>query len=133
MGRKETRLAEWQLKKERFQLNTSIPHPRADREERFLGDILKGLKGDEVRTAQLPAVLCDRWALIVGEQIAKHTQPIQLHGSRLTVTTDHPGWLAQVKRLPKSHLIKKIATLPNAPIVTDVRFILEPNLRTYKN
>ncbi len=132
MKPKKNKLAEWQLSRERFHLSAPFP-PRAVRTERKIGAILSEMQGQEPAPSTLPAVLETRWAMIAGEQIAQHTHPAFLRGTQLIVYADHPGWLTEIRRLPTRHLLKKISAIPDAPEIKEIRFQLDPDIRTYRN
>jgi len=131
MKPKKNKRAEWQLNRERFQISAPFP-PRAIRPERRIGAILSEIQGQEPAPVTLPTVLKARWAVITGEQIAQHTHPVHLNGARLTVYADHPGWLTEIRRLPTRHLLKKISAIPDAPEVKEIRFQLDPAIRTHR-
>jgi predicted nucleic acid-binding Zn ribbon protein len=123
--------SDWMLTRQRFQITD--PQPPAPRhEERSIGSILADILQDEPPAESLPEILKDRWHLIVGEQIAKHTGPSSLSHGVLTIDADHPGWLAEVRRLPKPHLLKKMMSIPNIPDISDTRFRLDPVIQTKK-
>ena len=118
----------WELARERFRLEDSDP-PSERRPERHIGSILAGiLQKDETETVSLPDTIAVRWPVIVGEQLAQHTHPSHLKNGILYVHTDHPGWLTQLRRLPKAHILKKISSVPDIPEVKDIRFQLDSML-----
>ncbi len=129
LGQKRMR---WQLERERFHIADRTP-PRPVREERGIGPILSDILKSEPPEKALPDVLKDRWQIVTGEQIAKHTTPVRLANGVLSVYADHPGWLTEIRRLPKVRLLKKLATIPGLPQITDIRFLLDPTIRTWKN
>ena len=133
MKPKKNKLAEWQLRRERFRIPALFPPRTVIRTERNIGTILSEIRGQEPAPCTLPAVLEERWAMIIGEQIAQHTHPVHLNGTRLTVYTDHPGWLTEVRRLPTQHLLKRISAIPNAPEIKEIRFQLDPAIRPHRN
>ena len=120
----------WELARERFQLEDISP-PLLQRPERSIGDILdKITRKDELEPLSLPEGIVERWPGIAGEQLAKHVRPSHLKKGVLYLYADHPGWLAELKRLPKTQLINKIALIKDVPEVTDIRFQLDPSIRT---
>lgn len=126
----EEKRLRWERERERFRIEDPFP-PRELREEKSIQAILSSvLKTEEPAAAPVPPVLLDHWAMVAGEQIARHTRPAVLHNSLLYVHVDHPGWLAEVRRLPKNHFLKKIASIPDAPEVKEIRFQLAEELRT---
>ncbi|MBL7011862.1 MAG: DUF721 domain-containing protein [Kiritimatiellales bacterium] len=123
----------WQLTRERFHIADYRP-PAPLRDEREIGAILSDILQTEPPAEQPPPMaLVERWGLITGEQIAKHTAPSSLRNGVLSVYADHPGWLTEIRRLPKEHLLKKVMSIPGIPEITDIRFLLDPSIRTWKN
>lgn len=132
MKSKNHKLREWQLTRERFCISSRFP-PRSKRPERNIGAILAEIQEEKPDFSPLPELLKSRWAIIAGEQIAKHTYPVTLRGRQLIVYADHPGWLTEIRRLPTQHLLKKISKVPELPEIREIRFQLDPNIRTYRN
>jgi hypothetical protein len=123
-------LLKWELERERFHIEDRFP-PNEKRPERHIFDILgRILQKDNSETAVLPETLVQRWPVIAGEQLAKHVQPSHLRDGILYLQADHPGWLAELKRLPKAQLLRKITTIPDIPKIKDIRFQLDPSIRT---
>ena len=119
----------WELARERFHLEDPFPPPER-RQEKQISSILAGiLKKDETEAVSLPEIIAARWLVIVGEQLAQHTHPSHLKNGILYVHTDHPGWLTQLRRLPKAHILKKISSVPDIPEVKDIRFQLDSMIR----
>ncbi len=129
MNHSDRARARWQLTRERFHIPDRAPQP-SNRKERGIETILSDILQSEPVEESLPQALLDRWPLIAGAQVATHTTPARLSHKILTVYADHPGWLTEVRRLPKTHLLKKIAAIPGVPEVKDIRFQLDPDLRS---
>jgi predicted nucleic acid-binding Zn ribbon protein len=51
--------------------------------------------------------LKQHWANVVGEQIAAHTQPVQIRFHKLYLSIDSPPWMQELAFL-KSELLEKI-------------------------
>lgn len=121
----------WELRRERFHIEDRNPPPE-QRSERPIGDILADiLKDDNANAATLPGILVERWPVVAGEQLAKHSAPAYLKNGVLYLYADHPGWLAELRRIPKHHLLKKITSIADGPEVKDIRFQLDPSIRTF--
>ena len=126
------RQLKWEVARERFHISDPFP-PQGRREEKTIRDILGSiLQKDEEASEILPSVITDRWPLIAGEQLANHTRPAYLKNEILYIHADHPGWLAESRRLPKMNLLKKISLIPEFPKIKDIRFQLETSLRTHR-
>jgi hypothetical protein len=124
---------EWELTRARFHIRDRFP-PKPTRKEKEIGDILSGIISNApAPEPELPEELASRWPLVVGQQIAKHTEPAYLKAGILHVYADHHGWLTEIRRLPKNHLLKKLSTVPKLPEIKDIRFLLDPSARTWKN
>ena len=122
----------WELARERFHLEDPFPPPER-RPEKPISEILnKILRKDETEELVLPEILAERWPVIAGEQLAKHVHPSHLRKEILYLYADHPGWLAESKRLPKAQLLKKITSIKDMPNVKDLRFQLDPALLTIR-
>ena len=132
MKSKKNKQEEWQLARERFHISSRFP-PRSRRSERKIGDILTEIQGETPDLSPLPESIKSRWAMIAGEQIAQHTRPETLRGKQLIVYADHPGWLSEIRRLPTQQLLKKISMIPEVPEIKEIRFQLDPTIRTYRN
>lgn len=131
MTNRKKALSDWLLTRQRFHITDSVP-PAPRREERTISTILSDILQNQQPVQTRPETLVQRWPLIVGEQIARHTSPSSLRHGVLTVDADHPGWLAEIRRLPKEHLLKKIMAVPNIPDTADIRFRLDPSIQTKK-
>ena len=120
----------WELDRERFRIEDRFPPPERHPERR-ISDILAGiLRKDETEDVALPEVITERWPVIAGEQLASHVRPSHLKNGVLYLQADHPGWLAELRRLPKAGLLKKIAFIPDIPEIKDIRFQLDPAIQT---
>lgn len=125
-------LIKWELSRERLRIADRFPAPER-RPERKIQDILDGiLRKEESEVEPLPQRLTERWPMVAGEQLAKHVTPSHLKNGILYLHADHPGWLAELRRLPKPQLLKKIASIPDIPDVREIRFQLDPSIRTFR-
>ena len=125
------RQLKWELTRERHRIEDRFPPPERHPERR-IRDILAGiLRKDEPEAAPLPQLLAERWSMVAGEQLAKHVIPSHLKNGILYLHADHPGWLAELRRIPKAQLLKKIASIPDVPEVKEIRFQLDPSIRTF--
>lgn len=121
----------WLLTRQRFHIMDQRP-PIKSRDEREIGSILSDILKLEPSAEQLPEAIVERWPLIAGKQIAEHTTPSGIRNGVLTIDADHPGWLAEIQRLPNDRLLKKILSVQGIPKITDLRFRLDPSIRTWK-
>ncbi len=124
-------LMKWKLTRERFHIKTPYP-PLPRRPEKNIRDILSTVLDQQPAAPALPALLTERWPVIAGEQIAQHTRPVQIREQILYVYADHPGWLTEIRRFPKNHILKKLTAVPGLPPVRDIRFALDPSIRSGK-
>lgn len=126
------RQLKWELDRERFRIPDAFPPPEKH-PEKSIGDILGDiLRKNEEEAEPFPNILAERWPLVVGEQLSKHTRPSHLRAGMLYVHADHPGWLTELRRLPKLPLLKKLSAIPKIPEIKDIRFQLDPTIRTYR-
>jgi predicted nucleic acid-binding Zn ribbon protein len=57
--------------------------------------------------------LFDRWAQIVGEDVAEHARPVELKDAELTVQADSTAWATQLRLLQRQLLAKIAAGVGN--------------------
>lgn len=131
MPSKKEKQTEWNLTRERFHIPDRFP-PKPSRKERGIKDIISDVL-NETPESELPAELISHWELIVGPQISKHTHPANLRQGTLHIFANHPGWLTEIRRLPKNNILKKISSIPKMPEIHDIRFHLDPSIRTWRN
>ncbi len=80
------------------------------REPQLIGDALSGLIAD--RGWEIPAAVgnaIDRWAEIVGEDIAAHAEPLSFEGGVLAVQASSTAWATQL-RLLASEIVRRLNT-----------------------
>lgn len=122
----------WQRTRERLRIADPFP-PKPKHPPKSIGEILTAMQDqEETGPAPAPQVLEERWPLITGPMVAKHTRPVHIFRHILSVYVDHPGWLTEVRRLPKKHLLKKIEAVPGVHGIKEIRFQLDPDLRTFR-
>lgn len=63
-----------------------------------------------------------RWAEIVGEEVARHAQPVGLRQGVLQVRVDHPVWLQELSRYHKALLLQKIQQRFGSRLVREISF-----------
>lgn len=74
--------------------------------------------------------LFDRWAMIVGEDVAEHARPIELKDCELTVQADSTAWATQL-RLLQRQLIAKIAVGVGNDVVKRLK-VLAPTAPSWR-
>ncbi len=125
-------LLKWKLTRERFHLEDTFPPPER-RPERCISAILAGIiHKNDTETVSLPEKIAERWPAIIGEQLAKHTRPSHLKNGILYVHADHPGWLNELRRLPKAQILKRISSVPDIPEIKDIRFQLDSVIHPFR-
>ncbi|HUI05429.1 MAG TPA: DUF721 domain-containing protein [Verrucomicrobiae bacterium] len=62
------------------------------------------------------------WPNIVGNDIARHAQPVSLHHGVLVVAVDHPVWLQELARFYKPMILQKIQERVGKKAVRDIVF-----------
>ena len=94
----------WDMDKVRYHLDKP---PSPNREIKSVGDILKDVvDGLKQPTQENVLVLRKAWPKLVGEQIAKHSEPGFIKDYALYVFVDHPGWMPELERLKRPLLMK---------------------------
>ncbi len=62
------------------------------------------------------------WPQIVGNDIARHAQPVALRHGYLIIIVDHPIWLQELKRYHKDLMLQKIRAAIGPRAVKDLTF-----------
>lgn len=86
-----------------------------------IGDILRGYLLERGWAGDNPSSsVFLRWEEIVGEELSRHTRPIEIEDGILIVEADHPGWV-QLISLRKSGLLRSLSDAAPAAEIKDVR------------
>ncbi|MCK5708696.1 MAG: DUF721 domain-containing protein [Candidatus Aureabacteria bacterium] len=89
--------------------------------EKSIGDILPGVYaklGLEERMSYV--FIATSWKEIVGEVIAKHSEPTGVVGRCLIVKVDSPVWLNELNNFSKMDILKRIQVKNKK--IKDIRF-----------
>ena len=62
------------------------------------------------------------WSDIVGNDVARHAQPICLRNGLLIVGVDHPVWLQELSRYHKPLILRKVQERIGKKAVHDIAF-----------
>lgn len=128
----QSKQLKWELTRERFGIEARFP-PAAQRPEKCIGEILRDIIGEQVpHDAPIPKTLIENWSAIVGPQVAQHSAPAYVRNSILHIFANHPGWLSELKRLPKQLLLKRFSSVQQLPEIKDIRCQLDPAIQTQK-
>ena len=66
--------------------------------------------------------ISQRWAELVGSDIARHAQPVGLKNGALIVAVDHPVWLQELARYHKPLMLQKIRDRVGKTAVREIIF-----------
>ena len=114
--------ARWDMDRVRYHLSRP---PAPNREIRSLGAILPDvLDGLERPQSENILVLRKAWPKLVGEQIAKHSEPGFTKDFTLHVFVDHPGWMPELERI-KRLLLQKLQSQYGELRIRRLNFLLE--------
>lgn len=98
---------------------TRVPRP-PESLGAVLDDLIASKRwGDRLRGASV----FDRWAEVVGEDLAQHCQPVRLKGGVLTVAASSPTWATQLRYLT-GQLALNVNTALGEPTVTSVHVVV---------
>lgn len=81
-----------------------------------LDAVVAGLGGPSVATI---VVVHERWAEVVGAEVAPHARPVGIEGGRLKVAVDSPGWASHL-RWSEAEILDRLAALVGPGEVTAV-------------
>lgn len=112
----------WDMDRVRFHLDKP-PVPKRD--VKTVGDILKDvISSFEEPVQESVLTLRSAWPKLVGDQIAKHSEPGFIKDFALYVFVNHPGWLPELERMKRPLLMKIQSQYPNMRI-RQLRFSLK--------
>jgi predicted nucleic acid-binding Zn ribbon protein len=85
-----------------------------------LGDLMAGFArragwGARLREARVHGL----WEEIAGPQVARHVQPVRLHGGVLVLQADSAAWATQIRYLA-TKIVERANRVLGAPLVTQV-------------
>lgn len=81
-----------------------------------LDAVLAGLGGPSLEAI---VVIHERWAEIVGAEVAPHARPIAITEGRLQIAVESPGWASHL-RWAEAEILARTRVLLGADEVTDV-------------
>ncbi len=81
-----------------------------------LDAVMAGLGGPSVEAI---VVVHERWAEVVGAEVAPHASPLGISGGRLQIGVDGPGWANHV-RWSEAEILARLAELIGPDQVTSV-------------
>lgn len=73
----------------------------------LLDHVVAGLGAPSV---DLLVTVHERWAEVVGEEVAAHARPLGLDGSLLKIAAESPAWASHL-RWAENEIIERLATL----------------------
>ena len=74
-----------------------------------LGELLpRVLERIEKKAGGRLPVIAAKWQEIVGEEVARHTVPVQLQNGRLTIEVDDSVWMAELSRFHRGRMIDAV-------------------------
>ncbi|CAN5858690.1 hypothetical protein BH23ACT2_BH23ACT2_20770 [soil metagenome] len=82
-----------------------------------LDAVMTGLGGPSVETI---VVVHERWAEIVGVEVAPHARPVSIEQGRLKVAVDSPGWADHV-RWSEDDMVRRLDALVGPGEITSIR------------
>ncbi len=96
---------------------------------RKIGDVLRQYLEEKGWTMQDPgSAVFLRWSEIAGEELAAHSQPVEIEEGTLIVDADHPGW-AQMLSLRKTEILRSIKKAAPGSEIEAMRIRLERGTR----
>lgn len=72
-----------------------------------------------VPSVDLLVLVHERWADVVGEEVAAHARPLGVDGSTLKVAAESPAWASHL-RWSEPEIVARLATLLGRDEVVDV-------------
>ena len=84
--------------------------------KQVLDQVLAGLGAPSVDTV---ITITERWAELVGTEVAPHARPVAVEHGRLTVVVDNPAWASHF-RWAEPELVRRLSELVGTGVVERV-------------
>lgn len=81
-----------------------------------LDQVLAGLGAPSVDAVM---TISERWAELVGSEVAPHARPVAVEHGRLTVVVDNPAWASHL-RWAEPELVRRLSELVGDGVVQQV-------------
>ncbi|MDA1045079.1 MAG: DUF721 domain-containing protein [Verrucomicrobia bacterium] len=118
---------QWRVQRERAQIDPGPPQkPRADATP--VGPTIESLvKKLGIAPDTWITGMANDWTDIVGKDVAAHTRPGVFQGKCLIVYVDSSAWLAELSRIAKRSMLKKLQERLDTSQISDLRLQLDPD------
>lgn len=125
--RKGYNRGQWAVQRERFHLGEAAPPPPFDVAQPF-GDLLQAFckkykLADQVCWQRLQ----ERWAELMGPQVAAHARPGHMDRKTLVVYVRHPMWIMELRGFGEKEILARAQQAMGADHVTGLRLMLDPD------
>ena len=70
---------------------------------------------------KLPVIVVE-WVEIVGEEVARHTEPVSMNNKRLIVEVDDSVWMAELSRFHRKRMVEAVNNKFGKEIIRDIIF-----------
>jgi predicted nucleic acid-binding Zn ribbon protein len=120
---------QWEVQRERFQIETDAPTPVDEHVSTLkepIGHILEslGLSLDSLQNQ-----LMNQWEKITGKPLCRHIRPGPIQNNTLTVYVSNSVMLTELSRFQGPALLKNIQAAVGAKVIKSLKFQIDPDTR----
>ena len=128
MSRRRARYSRghWQVERERHALTDPVPAAPIKETEPLAGVVAGIMKKLGLADQHWMVSLCQRWADIVGADVAGHSRPGRLNHGALIVFVDTSVWLSELSRYGRQRILTNLQQRYDPACIRSVDFQLDP-------
>lgn len=121
---------QWEVQRDRFQLEADVPRPVTDHTTSLKEPMEKlvaslGLSLDTVQQR-----LMNQWDKIAGKPLCRHIRPGPLQNGTLTIYVSNSVMLSELTRFQGPALLKNIQAALQKDSIKKLHFMIDPDTRT---
>ncbi len=116
----------WEVERQRFGLDSRTPEVPFRESESLQNRLRAVMKRLGLQSADLQAVLLDKWEELVGAELAGRTRPGNIRNRELTIFVRGAIWYAQLKRLGVTTIQNRIVELVGSDNINRVTLRPDP-------
>jgi len=120
---------QWQVQRDRFQIESAEPAPTTEHLSTVRDSLLPILKSLGLEQNSLQQRLMQQWNAIAGHPLCRHIRPGPLQDGQLTVYVSNSTMLSELSRFQGPALLKNLQAATGASAIRKLRFLLDPDTR----
>jgi len=121
---------QWEVQRDRFQIEPGTPQPVDDHTTSVKGPIQKLITSLGLNLDTIQQRLMNQWDTIAGKPLCRHIRPGPIQNGTLTVFVSNSAMLAELTRFQGPALLKNIQAALEKDSIKKLHFMIDPDTRT---